>query len=195
MAKLIIITGPSGVGKGTIEIELFKDPQLNLAFSVSATTREKRANEIEGQHYYFISTEEFEAKIAKAEFIEYSKHFTYYYGTLKAEIAQKLALGKNVLVEVETTGAINIINHYQATNQLDQLITIFVLPPSLKELKRRILGRKSENFWAVRRRLKKARKELKYKIYFNHHVKNDNIKEAIDQIKQIIIEGTSNAIH
>ena len=188
MAKVIIITGPSGVGKGTIERELLADSALNLAFSVSATTRGRRSNEIEGQHYFFISAAEFANRLAAGEFLEYSKHFDNYYGTLRSEIARKLAQNQNVLVEVETTGAINIISQYKRANQSDELVTIFIAPPSLRELKARILKRNSETRRSLRKRLKKAKRELKYQIYFQHIVKNDNIREAIAQVRQIILE-------
>lgn len=188
MAKVIIITGPSGVGKGTIEKELFADPTLNLTFSISATTRDRREKEMDGIHYFFINKNQFEQKIENNEFLEYSKHFDNYYGTLKSEIDQKLSQNKNVLVEVETTGAINIIGQYKQNQIEDQLVTIFIVPPSLQELKKRILNRNSENRRSLRKRLKKAKKELEYKKYFNHVIKNDNIKEAIAQVKEILLK-------
>ena len=188
MAKVIIITGPSGVGKGTIEKELFADPTLNLTFSISATTRDRREKEMDGIHYFFINKNQFEQKIENNEFLEYSKHFDNYYGTLKSEINDKLSQNKNVLVEVETTGAINIIGQYKQNQIEDQLVTIFIVPPSLQELKKRILNRNSENRRSLRKRLKKAKKELQYKKYFNHVIKNDNIKEAIAQVKEILLK-------
>ena len=188
MAKVIIITGPSGVGKGTIEKELFADPTLNLTFSISATTRDRREKEMDGIHYFFINKYQFEQKIENNEFLEYSKHFDNYYGTLKSEINDKLSQNKNVLVEVETTGAINIIGQYKQNQIEDQLVTIFIVPPSLQELKKRILNRNSENRRSLRKRLKKAKKELEYKKYFNHVIKNDNIKEAIAQVKEILLK-------
>ena len=188
MAKVIIITGPSGVGKGTIEKELFADPTLNLTFSISATTRDRREKETDGIHYFFINKNQFEQKIENNEFLEYSKHFDNYYGTLKSEINDKLSQNKNVLVEVETTGAINIIGQYKQNQIEDQLVTIFIVPPSLQELKKRILNRNSENRRSLRKRLKKAKKELEYKKYFNHVIKNDNIKEAIAQVKEILLK-------
>lgn len=188
MAKVIIITGPSGVGKGTIEKELFADPTLNLTFSISATTRDRREKEMDGIHYFFINKNQFEQKIENNEFLEYSKHFDNYYGTLKSEINDKLSQNKNVLVEVETTGAINIIGQYKQNQIEDQLVTIFIVPPSLQELKKRILNRNSENRRSLRKRLKKAKKELEYKKYFNHVIKNDNIKEAIAQVKEILLK-------
>lgn len=189
MSKIIIITGPSGVGKGTIEKELFKDESLNLVFSISATTREKRANEEEGKHYHFITKEKFEKMIEEDMFIEWNKHFDNYYGTPFSEINKNLNNNKNVLVEVETTGAINIIDKMKKAKKEDQLISIFITPPSIKELKHRIIKRQSENKKDIRKRLKKAKKELKYKIYFNHIIENNEIEIAINKIKNIIRNG------
>lgn len=186
MAKAIIITGPSGVGKGTIEKELFKDKDLNLSFSISATTRPKRDGEIDGVHYYFISKENFLDLINQNKLLEYSEHFDNYYGTPISEVENKIKENKNVLIEVETVGAINIINHYEKLNKLNDLITIFIIPPSFKELKKRIKLRKSDDKQSIRKRMKKAKKELKCKKHFNHVVKNDNIKEAVNEIKNII---------
>lgn len=186
MAKAIIISGPSGVGKGTIEKELFNDDSLNLSFSVSATTRKKREGEIEGKHYYFISEEEFLKLINEDKLLEYSKHFDNFYGTLNSEIENKIKNNQNVLIEVETVGAINIINKYKQNNKEEELITIFIIPPSFKELKRRIIQRQSEDKKSIKKRMKKAKKEIKCRKYFNHVVKNDNIKEVVEQIKLII---------
>ena len=189
MSKLILITGPSGVGKGTIEKELFKDDSLNLTFSISATTREKRENEIEGKHYFFITKEEFEKLISENKFLEYSNHFGNYYGTLISEVESKLSQGKNVLVEVETNGAVNIINRLKETNKEDCLISIFIVPPSFEELRRRIIGRNSENIQDIERRLERAKHEMEYQVYFQNVVKNDNINIAIEKIKSIIKNG------
>lgn len=186
MSKIILITGPSGVGKGTIEKELFKDDSLNLEFSVSATTRKKRDYEIEGQHYYFISKEKFEQLIKQNAFLEYSNHLDNYYGTLISEVETKLSNHKNVLIEVETTGAINIINKLNQMKKSHLLTSIFIIPPSLKELENRIKKRNTDNEDQIKKRLKKAKEELNFKIYFQYIVKNDNINIAIKKIKSII---------
>lgn len=186
MNKVILITGPSGVGKGTIEKELFADKSLNLTFSVSATTRNKRVGEKDKEHYFFITKDEFKNLISQNAFIEYSKHFDNYYGTLFSEIKKNIDNGKHVLVEVETTGAVNIINKYKEENRENELISIFITPPSIEELRNRILGRQSESEEEINSRIEKAKIELEYKKYFKYIVKNDNIKEAVNQIKQII---------
>ena len=186
MSRIILITGPSGVGKGTIEKELFKDKSLNLYFSISATTRPKRESEIEGVHYYFISKEHFLDLIEKNAFLEYSNHFDNLYGTLFKEVEDKLNEGKNVLIEVETNGAINIINKLRQENKEDILTSIFIVPPSLEELERRIRERKSDTEDQIKKRLERSKKEMEYKLYFQHVIKNDNINIAIDKIKKII---------
>ena len=188
MSKIILIAGPSGVGKGTIEKELFKDPALNLSFSISATTRPKRVNEIEGEHYFFVSKEKFEKLIEENAFLEYNKHFDNYYGTLMSEIETKLNQNKNVLVEVETNGAVNIINKLKKEKKENILISIFIDPPSLKELERRIRKRNTDTEDQIKKRLKRAEEEMLCKSYFQYIVKNDNIDITIDKIKSIIVD-------
>ncbi len=188
MSKIILITGPSGVGKGTIEKELFKDETLNLSFSISATTRKKREGEIDGNHYYFISKEEFEKLIKDNAFLEYSQHFNNYYGTLKKEVENKLKQNKNVLIEVETNGAINIIKNLRENNEENKLISIFIVPPSIKELEQRLKNRNLDSEEQIKIRLERAKEEIEHKIYFQYIIKNDNINIAIDKIKSIIKE-------
>lgn len=189
MSKIIMITGPSGVGKGTIEKELFKDESLNIDFSVSATTRTKREGEINGKHYHFISKSEFEKLIKEDAFLEYSQHFNNYYGTPYKEVFDKINDGKNVLVEVETNGAVNIIKRLKEKNKDDLLISIFIVPPSIDILKDRIIKRNSENEESLNDRLKRAKEELSYTKYFKHIVENDNLESAVKTIKEIIKRG------
>lgn len=190
MSKVILITGPSGVGKGTIEKELFKDEKLNLVFSVSATTRPKREGEIEGFHYFFIEKDEFFKLIEEDKFLEYNNHFDNYYGTLVSEVEKKLSQNKNVLIEVETNGAVNIINKLKQQKREDILISIFIVPPSMEELEARIRKRETETEEQIKKRLKRAEEELQYKLYFQHVIKNDNINIAVETIKKIIENST-----
>lgn len=186
MSKIIIIAGPSGAGKGTIEKELFKDESLSLAFSVSATTRNPRPGEIDKEHYYFLKKDEFKKLIDKNRFIEWSNHLNNYYGTLISEVESKLNEGFNVLVEVDTTGALNIIEKYTKENKIEELITIFIMPPSIEELEKRILNRKSENDKSLKVRLAKAQEEMELSKNFMYCVINDKINLSTKKIKEII---------
>ncbi|MDK2819590.1 MAG: guanylate kinase [Mycoplasmataceae bacterium] len=186
MNKVIIITGPSGVGKGTIEKELFKFKELKLALSCSMTTRKKRANEVEGVHYYFSNNEEFSRKIENDEFLEYSSHFGNYYGTLKSEVDQHILKGFDVIVEVDTVGAINIINKFNDENKSDKLISIFITPPNLEVLEERIRTRNSESDDSIKQRLKKAKKEIKQTSNFKFIIINNNLADSVNKIIKAI---------
>ncbi|MGL4183617.1 MAG: guanylate kinase [Metamycoplasmataceae bacterium] len=187
MNKIIIIAGPSGVGKGTIEKELFKIKELNLVFSVSATTREKREGEKEAESYYFINEEKFKEKIKNNKFLEWSMHLNNFYGTLIEEVETKLEKGFNVLVEVDTIGAINIINKYKEMNQEDKLITIFIEPPSLEELEKRIRNRNTELDHQIKIRLEKAKLEMTERNNFTYCIINKTIENSVKMIYDLII--------
>ncbi|WP_373423269.1 guanylate kinase [Mycoplasma iguanae] len=187
--KLIIFTGPSGVGKGTIEKLLFKNKDLKLKFSRSATTRKPRIGEKDGIDYFFLDHKTFEDKIANNEFIEWNKHFDNYYGTLHSEIDGILRSGYNAFLEIETTGALNILDFYIKRNKLDNIISIFVMPPSLEELKSRIINRGTENEEQINKRLKKAENEIKIADKFKHKVINENLEQVTEEIKNILNQG------
>ena len=180
--KLIVFTGPSAVGKATIEKELFKDPKLKLCLSVSATTRNPREGEVEGKHYYFINKEEFNKKIKENEFIEWNEHFSNKYGTLASEIERISNEGKVPFMEVDVMGAKNIINNYPA----EQIISIFIAPPSIEALEGRIEERATESSEQIRERLSRVKEELTYKKLFQHVVINDNVEAAVTQVKKIL---------
>ncbi|MGL5205080.1 MAG: guanylate kinase [Metamycoplasmataceae bacterium] len=186
MNKIIIIAGPSGVGKGTIEKELFKILDLKLALSCSMTTRNKREAEIEGEHYYFVNKNEFKKRIKNNEFLEYSKHFENYYGTLKSEVKRLLEKGNNVLVEVDTIGAINIIKRYREENEMNNLISIFIKPPSIKVLEQRIRNRNSETDESLQLRLEKAKKEITQTNDFMFIIVNNKLSDSVENIANII---------
>lgn len=185
MSKIIIITGPSGVGKGTIEKELFKFDDLKLSLACSATTRKKRDNEVYGEHYFFIKEEEFINKINNNEFLEYSKHFDNYYGTLNSEVDKLLENGRNVIVEVDTIGAINIINKFKKEKKKN-LISIFIKPPNLDILEQRIRERNSENDESIKKRLIKAKKEIKQTNDFEFIIINNNLLNSVKEVIKII---------
>lgn len=186
MNKLIILSGPSGVGKGTIESLLLKNKDLLIKLAISATTREKRKNEIDGVNYFFLTHQIFKEKIENNEFLEWSRHFNNYYGTLKSQIEFIQSQNFIPLLEIDTTGAKNIIENYQEKGELDKLLTIFILPPSLETLKKRIEKRLTETDAQINQRLEKAKSEIEIKNLFKFQVINDNLEECVRQIEKII---------
>ena len=180
--KLIIFTGPSAVGKASIEKELFQNEELKLQLSISATTRKPREGEIDGMHYYFISSKEFDEKIKNNDFIEWNEHFSNKYGTLKSEITRIQKLNKIPFIEVEVIGAKNIINDYKD----ESIISIFIAPPSIEDLEKRMINRATETKEQIQERLCRVEKELGYKHIFDFVIINDEIKIASKKIKKII---------
>lgn len=183
--KLVVFTGPSAVGKATIEKHLFEDKELKLKLSISATTRKPREGEVDGTHYYFITPEEFDKKIENNEFIEWNKHFSNKYGTLKSEIKRISNDGNIPFIEVEVIGAKNIIEN----NKDENLISIFIKPPSLEELEKRIRLRGSENEEQIIERMSRVKEELQYIDMFQYCIVNDNITKAVEEAKVAIKDG------
>ncbi len=181
--KLIILSGPSGVGKGTVREKLFEDESLNLAYSISMTTRSPRIGEVEGKHYFFVDKDTFEKKIAEHEFLEYASFVGNYYGTPKSYVDQLLNLGKNVLLEIEVQGALQVMQ------KCPEALTIFLVPPSMEELEKRIRGRRSEEEHIVQERLNKAKSEIATRDQYKHVVCNDDVLLARDEIAKIIKEN------
>lgn len=171
--KMIIFSAPSGAGKTTL-VQYLTDQNLNLAFSVSACSRKKRPHEIHGKDYYFISTKEFKDKIIKGEFVEWEEVYTdHLYGTLKSEIERIWAQGLNVLFDVDVAGGLNIKNQYG-----NRALAIFIMPPSVSELEKRLRKRSTENLENLQERLEKAESELYYATKFDVIIVNDNLKKA-----------------
>ena len=179
---LIVLSGPSGVGKGTVRKKVFKDLSLNLAYSISMTTRQPRNGERHGVEYFFITTEEFEQQIKEDAFLEYTKFVGNYYGTPYEYVEQLRNEGKNVFLEIEIEGAKKVLSKCKG----DDVISIFLVPPSLEELERRIRGRKSETDDIIQERLAKARREIVFKDNYEYVVVNNNLSKACYRIKQII---------
>lgn len=176
---LIIISGPSGAGKGTVYNEVVAR-RPNIKKSVSVTTRNPRPGEVEGVHYYFRTLEQYQEMIAKGEFLETASVYCNYYGTPKAPVLKMLADGNDVMFEIDTLGAEQIRKKYPKS------ITIFLMPQSFEELERRLRGRGTESEEAITRRLGLARSELsKYKL-FDYIVFNDNVENAIEGVISII---------
>lgn len=180
--KLIVFTGPSGVGKATIEHELFKDESLRLRFSVSATTRAARPGEVHGEQYFFIPRDEFDRRIANDEFVEWNEHFSNKYGTLKSEIDRIMNQGYNPFLEIEVVGAKNIINKFGK----DEVISIFIAPPSVDALRDRIKKRGAETDVQINERISRVDEEMTYMSLFEHVVVNDDLDSAVEKVKNII---------
>ncbi|WP_215743976.1 guanylate kinase [Mesomycoplasma hyorhinis] len=192
MAKLIVLIGPSGVGKGSIEEILFQNPNLKIKLSVSATTRDKRPNEVDGKNYYFISKEDFKNKIKNNEFLEWNKHFNNYYGTLKSEVDNIIKEGYSPILEIETVGALNIMKMYDQANKSDQLVTIFIAPPTFDDLKKRIISRKTDSHEQIQLRIDKSLEELSQQHKFQYIVVNKDLKVAAKEVEKIILKEDKN---
>lgn len=178
---LIVISGPSGCGKGTLCRELIKNND-NLIISTSATTRSPRNGEIDGVDYYFITKKEFEDKIKNNDFLEFAKvHHDNYYGTLKKKVLDNINKGIDVILEIDIEGAIQI------NNTMPQAIFIFIMPPSMRELKRRLIERKTETKEQIIDRFKKAYQEINEVSKYNYVVINDEIDKAVKKIESIIL--------
>ena len=176
---LVVISGPSGSGKGTICKKLIEEIN-NLKVSVSATTRKPRVGEIEGKNYFFIDEENFLDKIKNEEFLEYASVYGNYYGTPKKAVLKELENGKDIILEIDIQGALKVKENYPKG------VFIFILPPSLEELKNRIEGRGTDSEEAIRRRLKCAYDELNYAFQYDYVVLNDQVGIAVEKIKEII---------
>lgn len=177
---LVVISGYSGVGKGTV-IEMVMNALPAMRFSISCTTRTPRIGEEDGINYHFLSEEEFENNIKQDAFVEYTRTFTYYYGTLKSEVEKYINAGVDVLLELNVVGAESVKKLYP-----DHCVTIFVTPPSLEALKARLIGRGSETEETLDRRLKEIEIESKEIEKYDYNIVNDVAKVCADKIVGII---------
>ena len=177
---LIVLSGPSGVGKGTVLKEVMKDESLKLALSVSMTTRAKREGEVEGVNYFFVTREQFEQAIAEGRMLEYAEFVDNYYGTPLDYVEKLRGEGMNVLLEIEVQGCM------QVQEKEPNALTIFIVPPSMEELESRIRGRKSEPEEIIQQRLAKAQTEMEMLNKYKYVVCNDDVKLAADIISVII---------
>ena len=180
--KLIIISAPSGCGKSTIIGEIIKNTDLNLSFSISATTREPRRGEVDGVNYYFLSEEEFKRAIANDELVEYEEVYPgRFYGTLKKEIERICDSGKNVILDIDVKGGVNVKKQYGK-----DALSIFIMPPSIDILRHRLLSRGTDTIDAINERVGKAEYEISFADKFDCKVINDVLKTAINETEQII---------
>lgn len=176
---LFILSGPSGVGKGTVRERLFaKDPKLQ--YSISATTRSMRSGEVDGEDYFFKTKEQFEKMIANGDLLEYAQYVGNYYGTPKDFVEKQLASGQDVFLEIEVQGAKQVKENFSGG------VFIFLMPPSLDELEKRIVGRGTESDELVMNRLQEAKNEIKMMNIYDYVVVNDTIDYAVENIQAII---------
>lgn len=177
---LIVLSGPSGVGKGTVREALFKRPDHDLTYSISMTTRAPRADEVDGREYYFVTREQFEENIKAGKMLEYTEFVGNYYGTPLEKVKEKLALGNEVLLEIEVQGAL------QVREKMKDAIFIFVAPPSIDALYSRLRGRGTESEEKIQERIEKAKREINLAYKYDYIVVNDTVDNAADRIMAII---------
>lgn len=175
---LIVISGPSGTGKGTVCNALLQ--QNDFWISVSATTRAPRKGEVDGENYYFLTKEDFLKRIDKDDFLEYAEVYGNFYGTPKSNVLEKLEDGKDVILEIDIQGALKVKENYPDG------VFIFILPPSMEELKKRITNRGTETEESLMTRFKSAYKEINYVSKYNYAVVNDTVEEAVRKIECVI---------
>lgn len=181
--KLLIFCAPSGSGKSTLVQWLMKEhPELNLRFSISCTTRQPRGTEQNGVEYFFISPEEFRKKIAEEAFVEYEEVYTdKFYGTLKSQVQTQIERGENVLFDIDVKGGCNIKRLYG-----DEALSLFIQPPSIDELRRRLTGRGTDSPEMVEQRLAKAEYEMSFAAQFDRIIVNDDLEKAKEEVFSVI---------
>lgn len=177
---LIVISGPSGVGKGTVRKALFERKGHNLEFSVSMTTRKPRVGEVDGREYYFVNEEEFKENINNGNMLEYARFVNNYYGTPKDKVNEQLEAGKEVVLEIEVQGAL------QVKAKMPDSVFIFIAPPSWEALENRLTSRGTEPLDIINERLTKARNEIMVASSYDYIVINDEVENAVDKIIAII---------
>lgn len=186
---LIIMSGPSGVGKGTVRQKVMEDDTLNLAYSISMTTRAPRAGEENGREYFFVTKEEFEKNIKEGNLLEYNFFVSNYYGTPKSYVDKLRNEGKNVLLEIDVNGAKTVMAKCKEIG--DDVVSFFILPPSMQALENRIRGRRSEPEDVIQERLSKAAAEIDQSSNYKYPVVNDDLEETAKLIHDIIVKESN----
>ena len=181
--KMLIVSAPSGSGKSTIVQWLMKEhPELRLYFSISCTSRAPRGTEQNGVEYFFLSPEEFREKIANGEFLEYEEVYeNRFYGTLKQQVERQREEGQNVVFDVDVKGGVNIKQYYG-----DDALSLFIQPPSVEELRNRLVGRATDTPEAIEQRLGKAEYELTFASRFDHVIVNDDLEVAKQETLKVV---------
>ena len=177
---LIVYSGPSGVGKSTILHEVLKDESLNLEFSVSMTTRLPREGEVDGKDYFFVSKETFKKAIEDDKFLEHARYVENYYGTPRDYVEQERNKGKNVILEIDVQGGLQVIE------KCSDCISIFIMPPSIDELRSRLSGRGTEKEEVINKRVDQAQREIKQGSVYKYHVVNNDIETSIKEVSDIL---------
>lgn len=177
---LIVISGPSGVGKGTVRKALFELPEQNLCYSISMTTRKPRPGEVDGEDYYFVTREEFDKRINNDQFLEHAEFVGNKYGTPLDKVEEQLELGKEVVLEIEVEGAT------QVREKCKDAVFIFIAPPGKEALYNRLLNRGTESEEIIQERIKKADREFQVAHMYDYIVVNDDVVNAADRILAII---------
>ena len=189
MKNIIVISAPSGAGKTTLCNEL-QHRKPHIKFSVSCTTRPKRKHEVDGVNYHFLSDQEFTEKVQNNEFVEYENVHGYYYGTLRNTLEDALAQQEMVLFDVDVNGAMAIKRNYS-----DNTCTIFILPPSLDDLKKRLIQRGSETEERIDKRLERTAKEMEYKDKFDACIVNDDLAIAAEELNELITKQNEGVVY
>ena len=185
--KLIIISAPSGSGKSTIIGRIMQDEALRLAFSVSATTRPRRGKEVHGVDYYYLTPEEFRRMIDNDELVEYQEVYEgRFYGTPKSEVERITGMGKNVVLDLDVLGGVNVKKMYG-----DRAISIFIQPPSVEVLRQRLINRGTDSMEDINARVNKAEFEISIGPQFDHTVINDDLDTAVAQVHDLIADFIS----
>ena len=183
--KMLIVSAPSGSGKSTIVQWLMNEhPELKLYFSISCTSRAPRGTERDGVEYFFLTPEEFKAKIVNNEFLEYEEVYEdRFYGTLKQQVERQREAGQNVVFDVDVKGRINIKKYYG-----DEALSLFIQPPSVEELRKRLVGRGTDTAEAIEQRLDKAEYELTFASQFDKIIVNDDLKKAKQETLRVVMD-------
>jgi guanylate kinase len=179
MSRVIVITGPSGVGKGTLIREL-RQRMPGLVLAISATTRDPRPDELDGVDYHFLATDEFDRRVAADEFVEHANYSGRRYGTLRAELERGIASGAAVILEIEVQGA------RQVREAMPEAVAVFIAPPDEQALRARLTGRGTDSPAQIARRLETAREELAAKAEFKHVIVNNDLATAVDELTALV---------